>query len=321
MHPELLQVAKTLEKDGISVDLATLSKHHTQGFMSDVHTVSSSVGSLIIRICPITPYQEHLHTWEKISPLSVLIRSSTPIPVAEVFFSDRLESAIVIIQKKLSGSAAGKRVHRDDDFHDVWSATKERVQPQMVRLLAQLHQIPIHGYGWLCTDNSSLHGQFTTWQDFLTDELSLWLSNITIAERARGSDSDLVNKAKFLINYALPRLSYTGKPSIVHGDSTNLSNVLVDHDNITGIIDWELAIAADPAWEFAYPNDYPMGIYFESVRIFDPKAREDFMQRVSIYRDILGMLWLYIHACNPNSGLYNLARELFLRRMGTRQIV
>ena len=319
MSDERLRGAlEQLGTHGVVADPISLKKHHVQGYISEVYTVASSVGHLVIHIVKISPAQEHLRAWEKLAPLSNLLRGAE-IPVSEVLFSHRFATHYIVVQRLLEGENAGSRDIHDDDFTDTWREPVKEYQDQVISTAARLHRIPVSGFGWLRLKGDTLAGEHPTWEAFLNAEIPIWVAAIQGAERIRGTEgSGFLERVNRFAGEVLPELAYAGAPAIVHGDLTNPSNILCKDGRITGIIDWEFAIAADPAWEFHYKNPYSLEEYFHYVPNMSEADRTLFRRRTEIYGYLPFLLWLYITSWDPNGSLYRSSRSILERRLTER---
>lgn len=91
---------------------------------------------------------------------------------------------------------------------------------------------------------------------------------------------------------------------LVHGDLINPSNILVKNDQVTGIIDWECALAGDPAWDFCFNNKYELKTYFK-CRGFTKDEENDFRERMKLYEPLYLAWVLYVLEDDPESRAYS----------------
>ena len=142
------------------------------------------------------------------------------VPVAAVVASDDgplLGSAGMVVER-LQGETIARKLLRDDE----WATARQRLGEQVGRALAAIHAIPVDAAPRLVASDQL--EQFRTVLDGLGEphpafELGFrWLE----AHRPQGV-----------------------APHVVHGDF-RLGNLLVDHEGLAAVLDWELAHLGDP---------------------------------------------------------------------------
>ncbi len=109
--------------------------------------------------------------------------------------------------------------------------------------LRMLHGIHVEGYGNLTRD--SLRGKYPTWIEWVASEER----NIDQAAALAGIDSRGTSKLRD--TYRFLRDSYDGSARLCHGDFAD-DNLLVNESALVAVIDWEGAMACDPAHDVAY---------------------------------------------------------------------
>lgn len=153
------------------------------------------------------------------------------VPVAEVRWWSAGPPA-VMVQRRLPGVRLSDVAHPSaalrDDLH---------------RVLSAIHSVPLTGAGNLTAD---LRGE--------DDRLSTWFTGRVRAEADAAplgsADRALCDAVLADFDAAGPVLD--GQPSsLVHGD-LQPTNVLVDGDRVTGVIDWEAAKAGPPALDLGW---------------------------------------------------------------------
>lgn len=159
------------------------------------------------------------------------------VPVARVVASDDgnvLGSAGMVVER-LPGETIARKLLRDDE----WAVARERLGAQVGGALAAIHAIPVDAVPDL--QPADQVAQYRAVLDGLGEphpafELAFrWLE----------------------ANRPVPT-----EPCVVHGD-LRLGNLLVDHDGLQAVLDWELAHVGDPledlgwfcvrAWRFGSP--------------------------------------------------------------------
>ncbi len=317
MDTEFKVVFQRLEKKGIFVNTASLKKHGAQGVMSNTYLISSNEGWLIIQAVEINPTNSYLQCPTKLQTLTdVALRAH--IPTGKILSVETFSAVYIIVQKMLEGTNAGRRtVGRDGLFMDEWFFPIQDYSPKVESIIARIHQMPLKKFGWLYVENDSVEGTHATWEQFLTTEVLLWVRAIGEAESEIGNKTqDLAGKAERFFEKVLPFISKVSCPAFVHGDVVNPSNILVQDNRVAGVIDWEWAVGADPAWEFAFLNQYPLTEYFKHFPELHPhKAREDFLKRTHVYEPLVLTMWTSSHAWHSRSELYDRLRHVLERTL------
>jgi hypothetical protein len=298
------------EKLGIVIDHNSIQKHHSQGYISQVFTAISNVGEIVVHLVKLNPAQEHILVKEKTKPLSDALIQFGGIPTAKVYASFQVESYTIVISQFLPGSLAGKRKNSEADFSDDWHSPLTEIGDGLERIIFRIHSFQPERFGWIGSD-AKRGGEFTNWLSFLVSEIAFWAEKIALGEKEIGkTEMRLADRFLSYFNSIKPEINYKGKPALVHGDTTNPSNILVDKGKITGIIDWEYALGADPAWEFAFKNENSLKTYFSLSRKRDPQFDEKaFLKRVYIYYPIICGIWCFVHSFSPGTPLYTVCRN------------
>ena len=145
------------------------------------------------------------------------------------------DGVVTLITRFVPGETIARRLLRDEEY----SAARSRLAEQLGRAMARLHRID-------AGEASGLE---------LVDELALYRGHLDL----HGEPHPTFELA---LRWLEERRPSTGRPCIVHGD-LRLGNVIVDHDGLAAVIDWELAHLGDPlqdlgwacvpAWRFGSP--------------------------------------------------------------------
>jgi Ser/Thr protein kinase RdoA (MazF antagonist) len=117
--------------------------------------------------------------------------------------------------------------------------------PASGRVLRQVHDVAVPGYGSLASGPAGLHGRDDTWQDSVeqrTHELE------PIAQ-AGLIDSTLLTRAITAVEENARLLSAPEPGRLLHGDF-HPRHVYADGGRITGVIDWGDASSGDPLYDF-----------------------------------------------------------------------
>ena len=270
-----------LRLQGITVDPSSLKKSPVQGAGSEVFIVKSDRGALILHAGQIGAGEHQRKPWKKVALVSKFLKNFPMIPSASVILSIRRGQEYFIVQHLLPGQSPGKRIEQGNVV-DVWNTWSNDLEKDIERTIAHIHQIPVSGGGWLVERTGRAIGKYKTWQEFLEKEIPHWLKNV------RKSEGSAFLTTKIKKHYQKNKKKFIVKESfLVHGDLINPSNMLILGNKVTGIIDWEFALAGDPAWEFCFNNRYSLDTYFRSFKNkFSAEQKIDFRERIKLYEPL-----------------------------------
>jgi|GEM_PF-5710822 len=304
------EICTQAEIFGVRIDQSSIKKHHSQGYISQVFSAHSNVGNIIIHVVKLNQAQEHIGVHRKMKPLSDALIQFGGIPIPKVYASFRFESYTVSISDFLPGTIAGKRKDIEFDFVDDWHFLLAEVGHEIERIIFRIHSFQVEKFGWL-GDDPKKGGEFENWIDFLQSEIQLWHEKINLGERQiKEEHSNLANRLVTYFNSIKSEIKYIGNPVLVHADTTNPSNILVDKGKITGILDWEYALGGDPAWEFTFKNAHSLQIYFALTRKENQQFDEDaFLYRIHLYYPLICGIWCFVHSFSPHTPLYSACRK------------
>ena len=319
MRVEFQIIKEKLREEGIEIDLGSLKENADQGFMSTVFIVDSDQGELVIHLA--RPGSEWIRQkiWEKLRGVGDILKNYPELPVSPVFLSGQIDDQYFFVQKKLSGQPTGKRGISSAEVVDTWfdnaSAT---FVPQIQELLARVHAIPCEGYGILAIREGKLEGRYSSWEEFFSSEIPRWLEGIEKGDSHTDNSEEAAASLQSAEAYAKSFLSQvpSTNPSLVHGDAINPSNVLVQGEKITGLIDWEWSLFGDPAWEFCDPGWWPyvskesLQPYFNEVRKHAPIDEDEFIRRIHLYVPLWIMWGCNLHSENPEGSIYKVLRVM-----------
>lgn len=315
----LRDILSRIKESGVEIVDDSLSKSVSQGLMSSVYFVDSSDGELVIHIInPLSTWVEK-EIWKKIKGVSSFLMNYPKLPTSCVLISDRIDNFYFIVQSKLNGKTAGKREVIDLDIVDTWFVDKEKYVPQIQNIIASSHNIKCKDFGWPIFREGDLVGSHATWKDFFKTEAFLWLKKIKEADinHFDFGDTSLIDE---YVGSFLNKISSNIDSVLIHGDAINPSNILIDKDNISGIIDWEWSLFGDPAWEFCDPGWWEyldiklLEPYFSSLnKNMTIEDKVDFIKRVELYKPIWFMWACSVHSDNAQGDLYMILRSILKR--------
>lgn len=267
-----------LKATKITINPLSVRKNAVQGAGSEVFVADSNIGKLIIHKGKITVYEKRQHTWQKAAVISKLLKKYSQIPSARVILTVRKGKNYFVVQSMLPGRSPGKRIEKGNII-DIWKIWSKKLEQDIERNILRIHQIPLKGGGWIVERKGKIAGKYKTWEEFLKREVRIWIKDLVKKEK----NKTLISKLK--AHYATNKEKFKIKKSVlVHGDLINPSNILVSKNKVTGVVDWEIALAGDPAWEFCFNNRYGLKTYFNEIRPrLNQKQQEAFIERANLY--------------------------------------
>ena len=133
-------------------------------------------------------------------------------------------------------------------FQDDSSSLINNLLAKVVNVLNSINSVDISkttGYGVF--DSTTGNANYNTWKEFLLDIFSSDY-NFNLIKEKKYVDNDLLEK---LFKKYKDLIKYTNETrKLYHGDFGS-NNLLVEADNILGVIDWDMASYGDPLYEIA----------------------------------------------------------------------
>lgn len=262
---------------------------------------SAPVGLILQRVRPGTVSGGPGMTGE-----AALLRAAADlgVPVPSVVADDAGDAigAPCIVMARLAGETIARKLLRDDE----WSTARSRLVEQAGAALAGIHRIPIDAVEGLRESDQLLE----------------------MERLLQGYDQPLP-----AFELALRWLADHRPPSpprtVVHGDF-RLGNLLVDHDGLAGVLDWELSHLGDPAedlgwycvraWRFgsALPAG-GMGTREQLLAAYEAAGGEPVDPEVLRWWELLGTLkWGLICVMQAQVHLSGASRSVELAAIGRR---
>lgn len=213
-----------------------------------------------------------------------------------------------LVMTKLTGRSLEslKTLLAPDEFTEVYR--------QLGELLAAIHRIPLHGFGYLY--RAAIHDPQPTNLAFMTrlaaEKLDVFAS--------KGGEADLRDAAAGFIRDREPLLARCATPRLLHNDFHE-GNVLVERTavgpRVTGLIDVENAMAGDPLADLAKTYGYDIaGKPHEDAKLRGFEAGyggfpADWRGTVALYRLIHAFeLWVFFHEIGEHRFLAGVAEEM-----------
>ncbi|MXR52640.1 phosphotransferase [Halovenus sp. WSH3] len=220
----------------------------TAGHQGEVFMVSLKVGGETYEVVvkfqagdPDFALEPFLHEY-------VADRTDVPVPRILVFKRDpELDVEPYFVTERIRGENLAASMGELD------RPTRERVIAHTGRTLGDMHaNIGFEGFGRLALDEDDqrlIVDEFSwDWQAFFTDLVESYIDRLADTPFA-----DLQDQAREYIDSAIDCIESTGPPRLVH-DDFRPANLLFDPTEtapITAVLDWQLALAADPEYHIA----------------------------------------------------------------------
>jgi aminoglycoside phosphotransferase (APT) family kinase protein len=233
--PEVL--ASVLRRIGFE---AARSERLIIGQANEVHAVETTSGeALIVRLA----HRPDPKFFTEAAAIAAAHKVGVPVP--EVLACERLGGGdgptAVIVERRLPGVLLRDALARP-------GPAGRRLVEQLGELLAVVHTIPVEGFGNLSPELRGTHPTYPSWFVGLFVEAHLPEALEAVAGDAEATR--LVRAAAAQIESANDVLAEV-RPQLAFGDLSP-TNVLVDKDRITGIVDWEAVKGGPPANDFAW---------------------------------------------------------------------
>lgn len=186
------------------------------------------------------------------------------------------------------------------DLEDHFKGTKEQYDSMSFDLgvmVGKLHTLTVSGYGRFSWDGAAkgkLAGAQKSWYEYVTlclhDDVKFLVDQEVIDVRKGDRIFTIFEEHKTLLNLK--------QSCIVHHDLAD-HNIMFAGNRISGIFDWEAAVAGDctldlascPTWKTHYPREEKLIEGFRSVA----PLPDHFKEKMNLYR-LRTMLWKTVYA-------------------------
>ena len=193
-------------------------------------------------IAKFRTYSSLEKSWFEKEPLMLeKISGKTSLPVPNVNFYRISYEKPFFVMNELPG------VPFSDASDELGEEEVQKLIKDLGRSLAIIHStdLPvIHEFGWLVNRNGSVHlREEENWRKMFESMMEYRLDSLedTVFQAYCGEVREFVEQH-------LELLEIVDKPSLIH-DDFRPGNILVDKDEVSGILDWARASAADPEYD------------------------------------------------------------------------
>lgn len=197
-------------------------------------------------------------------------RTDVPVPRILVYKSEpELDVPPYFVTERVEGQNLAESLAAIDP------AVRARVVEQAGRILGAMHaEIAFEGFGRLGLADDRLVVQDLTWdwRQFFRDIVEAYVANL-----ADSPFDDLQDQANSYLDDAIEVIPTQGVPRLVH-DDFRPANMLFDRaaaEPITTVLDWQFALAGDPAYHIARTDFLFIDPAFE-----DEGTRADLRERL-----------------------------------------
>jgi aminoglycoside phosphotransferase (APT) family kinase protein len=227
------------------------------------------------------------------------------VPVPELVASSSDSSAVgaaFMISAAVDGETIARKILRDQEF----AAARRELPGQLGRALAHLHAVDVSNVPGLQTQ----------------DQVSMYRTVLD----ATGEPHPTFELAfRWLEEHRPPPCA----PALVHGDF-RLGNLMVGHDGLNAVLDWELAHIGDPmedlgwlcvkAWRFGSPHPVAgVGDYHQLLKAYGEASGTVVNPNVVRWWEVLGTLkWGIMCIGQANAHVSGVARSHELAAIGRR---
>jgi hygromycin-B 4-O-kinase len=221
----------SLIRDAVEARLGPVSDFEPlpEGLVSQVFAFRCGAEALVVRVGP-----DHAG-YEKDAFVARTL-AGPGLPVPEVVAIGAVGAGLTLC---ISRRAAGVRLH------DTPLADAERLAPALLNVLDALAGADITGLDGFGAFDAQGRGRSASWREHLlrfNAGADAWLSRLPAADAATSARA-LAEIERLAPAAPIPR-------GLVHGDLGG-ANLIVDGAEVTGVIDWDRALAGDPAYDEA----------------------------------------------------------------------
>ncbi len=244
-----------------------------------VYRVASKTGAYIIRIWDGQNKTPPIHFFTESRIISRLAYRHIPVvSLSTIDTSRKLAPFAFQILEEAEGTLLYIAAQKKKNFFIV--------HRNLGTVVAAIHSLHLEGYGRLMPDPMSgknVRGCMKSWQSFLLTQLDNHIAYCRAKKFLTRSDAENVSK---ILKQGIGGLSMQSS-QLLHGDLAH-HNLFSDNKRITGIIDWEDALAGDPVYDIAYWGTGSFGneAWLESFL-------EGYMSVRPLPRDFLLRYWVY----------------------------
>jgi aminoglycoside phosphotransferase (APT) family kinase protein len=284
--------------------VATISRLHG-GEIAAVHEivfVDPAHRPLVLKV-----YPDDLH-WKMQKEVTVtgLIQDRLSVPAPRILFADdskRLLGLNFILMSKLDGSGLG-RLEKTLASEQLGAA-----YAQIGRLLREFHRIPMEAFGYI--GPKGIRTAHSTNHDYLTHQFQRKLKEFA----ERGGRAELAQRVAGHVSERAQLLQGCSQAVLCHNDlhaGNLLATIGNDGPRLTGVMDFEGALAGDPLMDVAKALYYlDKSCTRALLGGYGPLNREHWSETLDLYHLYFVLeLWCWMAQIGKKERLDKLALEL-----------
>lgn len=225
------------------------------------------------------PSQGEAHAFE------ILANSGIPVPeVVALGFSGDISPYDYLIMTRLPGRP----------LIEVWPELDKRQRKRTANsigvYLAQIHTYTFNRFGYLSRLESD---GYSCWYDFVYDYFSHYAGRV---ETMGIIESGILKRIQRLLETSRSLLEQITLGALLHSDF-HFKHILYQGGEITGILDFEMALSGDPAWEFVVEDRWPQQCPGSLPWLFQQYQKRQTLEsgyeiRVSLYKLLLYLVFI-----------------------------
>ncbi len=231
--------------------LTTLLEHHHLPALQSVEPVAADDpyslilnGEMVLLLNAEEPDQPLL---AKEAAIYRNLARSTEVPCPEVLALDTTREIVphdALILSRIAGTNAATI------WHTLGDEAREAISEEAGRICGAIHRLPWPAYGDFIPSTGTF-GPYPRWIDMLLARLE---RASTTAAATGAVPQAVIDGVVTEINDGDSVIDIASPPALVHGD-IHTGNLLIEQRDgtwhVAALVDWEHAVAADAAWEFA----------------------------------------------------------------------
>lgn len=232
IHPDFPLSVKADIEQALGIDLTWIQRPKS-GMWAHTYLIGDEAHEWVVRVykAPEPSLRRSFVVQQKAASVGMRV----PKTIAHRLETSNPEDYIWVVEEHVSGS----------EFYPEKFDREPRlaISADIGRQLKLLHTVEVNGFGELAPN--LLNAKYATWGEWLDKQET----KIEPAVHIAGIRSDDLSMIKDV--YDMLRDVYTGSTRLCHGDFST-DNLLVEGGRLVAAVDWENALACDPAYDVAY---------------------------------------------------------------------
>lgn len=232
---------------------------------------------------------------------------SAGVPVPEVLGIKEVQTEDGLITISVESELQGIPL---EEINSIQNPESEDLFKKLMKeagaILAKIHSVKTDGFGPL---DKSGKGQWQTLEEVWL-EMEKWRDEVLGVAVKANVNSELITRALDAMKEAATNVTITA-PVLVHDDYAP-KHIMVDGEQISGIIDFETCVGGDPVRDFArwqyHKKDFPIEYLLEG---YTAKLPADFDTRLKLWKVHMGLTTLEYYLADGNkAAIHNTVSKL-----------